>query len=287
MFRKYLERKWEYLRGDINDFSFENRMINSVCVITFIMVFLLACFNVVFALLEEGLICLYILALIVYVYYLSRFRKKHKAALLIYAISSYVALCFVYYYNSGISGPTLFFFFLTFQVIATVTPKKQHLLWAGAHVLVVGILCTMEYVYPHLIENGYPSRGTRYSDVAFSFVMSLFFVYLITMHLRNNLERIRKKSIERAELIENNLHEIEQQNEKLKEISWLQSHKVRSHVATILGLSQFVNHNSVDDPDINRVLGGIKEAANELDTVIKEINRLTKSVDIEKPPETK
>lgn len=285
MFRKYLENKWEYLRGSIGEFSFENRMVNAVCVVTFIMVFILACFNVAMALLEEGFICMVILALIVFVYYLSRYQKKHRTALLIYAIASYVALGFVYYYNSGISGPTLFLFFLTFQVIATVTPKKQHLIWGTAHVIVAGSLCFLEYRYPGFITDGYPSRGTRFVDVVFSFMMSLFFVYFITIHLRNNMDRIRKKSVERAELIEEHLHEIEQQNEKLKEISWLQSHKVRSHVATILGLSQFVNQNSVDDPDINRVLGGIKEAASDLDVVIKEINRLTKSVDVENKPQ--
>jgi PAS domain S-box-containing protein len=73
-------------------------------------------------------------------------------------------------------------------------------------------------------------------------------------------------------------HRIEEQNERLKEISWLQSHKVRSHVATILGLSQFVNKHIVTDPDLNEVLTGIKEAAKELDGVIKQINSLTKSV---------
>ena len=68
---------------------------------------------------------------------------------------------------------------------------------------------------------------------------------------------------------------IEQQNEQFKEIAWLQSHKVRSHVATILGLSQFVNVSIIDDPDLNSVMRGIQTAASELDVVIREINRLT------------
>jgi PAS domain S-box-containing protein len=74
-------------------------------------------------------------------------------------------------------------------------------------------------------------------------------------------------------------HMIEQQNKQLREIAWLQSHKVRSHVATILGLSQFVNRQAITDPDLNRVLSGIQDAAKELDTVIKDINTLTKNVD--------
>lgn len=74
-------------------------------------------------------------------------------------------------------------------------------------------------------------------------------------------------------------HKIEQQNRQLREIAWLQSHKVRSHVATILGLSQFINRQIITDPDLSKVLAGIQDAAKELDTVIKDINGLTKIVD--------
>jgi hypothetical protein len=282
MAKKYLEEKWDYLRGSQEEFSFENRMVNSISVITFQMVFLLLVFNVALSLFEEAFICLVVLMLDVFVYYLARYRKQYRTSIAIYIIGSYLALFFVYYYNSGISGPTLFFFFLTFQVIATVTPKKHHFFWAVLHVFFASALCFIEYKFPDLIKNGYGSRQTRFADVVFSFVICLFFVYLITIHLRNNLDRIRKKSSARAEEIEAHLHEIEEQNERLKEISWLQSHKVRSQVATILGLSQFVNQGNIEDPDLNMVIGGIKEAAKELDDVIKEINRLTNSADINK-----
>lgn len=74
-------------------------------------------------------------------------------------------------------------------------------------------------------------------------------------------------------------HKIEQQNKQLRKIAWLQSHKVRSQVATILGLSQFIDRQIITDPDLSKVLSGIQDAAKELDTVIKEINTLTKNVD--------
>jgi two-component system sensor histidine kinase/response regulator len=282
MIRSYLERKWEFVRGGIAEVSFENRMVNSVCAITFLMVFLLLFFNVAVSLYEEAFISLAILMVNTYVYYLSRFKKLYRAATYIYAVCSYVALLFVYHYNAGINGPTLFFFFLTFQVIATVTPKKQHAWWALVHVIFASVLCFLEFKYPGVVRPAYEDRGTRFADIIFTFVVSLFFVYLITIHLRNNLDRIRKTSTERAEAIEIHMAEIQQQNERLKEISWLQSHRVRSQVATILGLSQFINQENVEDPDLNRVIGGIKEAARDLDDVIKEINKLTSIVEANK-----
>ena len=279
---RYLRTKWEYFKGSSAEFSFENRMTNSICVITFIMVFLLLIFNVSVSFFEEAFICVAVLMVIIVVYYQSRFRKKYKAGATIYAITSYGALATAFYYNSGINGPTIILFFLSFQVLITVTPKSQHILWAILHTVSATALCLVEYWYPDLIADSYPDRSIRFADIIFTYVVCLIFMYLITMTLRNNLDRIRKKSIERAEAIQRNLHEIEQQNEKLKEISWLQSHKVRSQVATILGLSQFIHQSNINDPDLNRVIGGIKEAAKDLDAVIKEINRLTHNADLNK-----
>ncbi len=73
------------------------------------------------------------------------------------------------------------------------------------------------------------------------------------------------------------IHKIQVQNERLKEIAWIQSHKVRAPVASILGLVQLFNKEKPDDPINLEVLGGVAEAAGTLDEVIKEINAKTES----------
>ncbi|WP_276133057.1 PAS domain S-box protein [Polluticoccus soli] len=72
---------------------------------------------------------------------------------------------------------------------------------------------------------------------------------------------------------------IERQNEQLKNIAWIQSHKVRNHVATILGLSQLFDYEHPDSPVNCEVVHGVIAKARELDDVIKEINDLTLSID--------
>lgn len=64
---------------------------------------------------------------------------------------------------------------------------------------------------------------------------------------------------------------IEKQNEQLRNIAWIQSHEVRSPVASILGLVELVNAESYNDPAIADLLRKIKEAAVDLDTVIRKI----------------
>jgi len=57
----------------------------------------------------------------------------------------------------------------------------------------------------------------------------------------------------------------------LREIAWIQSHKVRSPLASILGLLEVFNEEDLSDPDNTGVLEKIKIAANDLDNVIYEV----------------
>ena len=64
---------------------------------------------------------------------------------------------------------------------------------------------------------------------------------------------------------------VQQQNEKFNEIAAMQSHQVRGPVASILGLAQLFNTIDTNDPSNLTVLEGIKEAAAELDCIIKDV----------------
>ncbi|WP_241123869.1 PAS domain S-box protein [Cognataquiflexum nitidum] len=66
---------------------------------------------------------------------------------------------------------------------------------------------------------------------------------------------------------------LEQQNESLKEIAWIQSHIVRAPLAKIMGLVQILQEEKEEEdfsPDF--VLDAILDASNELDRVVREIS---------------
>ncbi|MDO6438528.1 PAS domain S-box protein [Cyclobacterium sp. 1_MG-2023] len=77
------------------------------------------------------------------------------------------------------------------------------------------------------------------------------------------------------------LNKIKNQNEKLKEIAWLQSHVIRAPLARIMGL---INLFEVidDDEEItkNQIIEMITTSAHELDEVIKDITRKINAEDI-------
>ncbi|RYZ53073.1 MAG: PAS domain S-box protein [Sphingobacteriales bacterium] len=81
------------------------------------------------------------------------------------------------------------------------------------------------------------------------------------------------------------IEEIEVRNKKLKEIAWLQSHKVRSPVATILGLTQLINKDDFTDPENQVLIEHIETAAVTLDEVIHAIVEHTSELRTEHPQE--
>ncbi len=67
------------------------------------------------------------------------------------------------------------------------------------------------------------------------------------------------------------LFEIEEQNRKLKEIAWTQSHIVRAPLARLMGLINLFNTNAIDEHETKEYLNYILKSANELDEVIRSI----------------
>lgn len=273
-----LGRFWRILVGSPEDFSLENRTVNAVSIITFLFLLLLVPASIILNVVGVTMVNAALLIVQLFLYYLSRFNRQYQASMVGYAFSCYAALIINYHFNAGINGPTIFLFFLTFHLLIAIAPKSQHAVWMVMHILIGVSLLALEYMKPEYIRGSYPNREARFIDISSTYFISIAFVYIITIHLRNNYAKEKKLAEERADAIRENMQSIEEQNATLKRIAWLQSHKVRSQVATILGLCEVLNDSDANDPENVRALKGIKTAANELDEVIKNINELTHSV---------
>jgi PAS domain S-box-containing protein len=82
----------------------------------------------------------------------------------------------------------------------------------------------------------------------------------------------------------NYIKAIEEQNEKLREISWIQSHIVRAPLARIMGLVPLIKDVNEDDDLKNTMLEYLKVSADELDHIIKDITDITEIVEYKKDP---
>src|SRR6185437_3000268 len=68
---------------------------------------------------------------------------------------------------------------------------------------------------------------------------------------------------------------LEKQNEKLKEISWMQSHVIRAPLARIIGLIPLINDVKENRIEREKMLNYLVTSANELDDVIRDITDKT------------
>jgi PAS domain S-box-containing protein len=73
----------------------------------------------------------------------------------------------------------------------------------------------------------------------------------------------------------NYIQAIEHQNEKLREISWIQSHMVRAPLARLMGLVSLIRNIQDNCAEKEIMIDYLEDSANELDNVIREITAKT------------
>lgn len=102
----------------------------------------------------------------------------------------------------------------------------------------------------------------------------------------------RKKGVELADLVERRTSElkrsneklkvafkdIEEQNIKLKEIAWIQSHIVRAPLARLLGVVDLLSYKKLEDKELKNLFVNLKVSGEELDSVIRDIVRKSEEV---------
>lgn len=75
----------------------------------------------------------------------------------------------------------------------------------------------------------------------------------------------------------NNMRAIESQNQRLREIAWMQSHKVRAPLARILAIAQLIEPEYFDPAHDRHLVDEICKSAYELDAILMEIVQRTES----------
>ena len=73
---------------------------------------------------------------------------------------------------------------------------------------------------------------------------------------------------------------LEEQNKKLREIAWSQSHELRGPLSRILGLVDLIEKRGADEIENPEILGYLEQSAKELDEVIHRIVRMSHDIDL-------
>ncbi|MEP7318546.1 MAG: HAMP domain-containing sensor histidine kinase [Panacibacter sp.] len=178
----------------------------------------------------------------VYLYYLSRFKKQLSTSAIAFAVISQLSLSANFYFNSGLQGPTFFGFFLTFQLVISITPKKQHLLWLLVHITVAAGLLILEYMRPDLVYYSYATRKDQYLDMLLTYIGILISIFWISGYLKYSYENQRC-------IIESQNQKLEKLNAEKNKIFSIVAHDLRSPLASIQGYLEILTLLPEEAPD--------------------------------------
>lgn len=73
---------------------------------------------------------------------------------------------------------------------------------------------------------------------------------------------------------------IEQQNEVLREIAFIASHKIRGPLATIMGLEQLYNRDNPADTENAQLIEGIRKMCTDMDEMIHRVVRMSNQLGV-------
>lgn len=222
-------------------------MFNVICTIAFFALLPSLFFN--YFLNYPLYVLLIILGLLIqlsYLYYLSRFKRRFNISRIIFAVSSYAFLILNYFYNSGINGPTLIAFFLTYVFQIAIFSRKTYLIWTALHIIIGSGLLVISFLYPESAPYSYIGEGARVTDFIVTNVTMLLFSFFALDFIRANYDYEKKSATDKALVIEAHNKELEKVNSEKNKLFSIVSHDLRSPLNTIQSYMELLSSDLLD-----------------------------------------
>ncbi|RYY36297.1 MAG: HAMP domain-containing histidine kinase [Sphingobacteriaceae bacterium] len=174
------------------------------------------------------------LSLVAFVFYLSRYREQTALARLMFCLTGTGLFIANYFLNSGINGPTGYFFILMMVVMVAVVPVKEYWYWVGSNIIIILSLHYIEYTRPETVPFTYPARADRFVDISSAYVTVIVVILACFYIIRKRYDTERRE----AQQNEARLRELDAEKNKLFSII---AHDLRSPLAHIQNYLELLN----------------------------------------------
>jgi two-component system sensor histidine kinase/response regulator len=251
-----LNRQWIRLTGDPATYSMENRAFNLVSFISLLAMAYMFLFDVF---IDQWQMCIVMACLSivqVFLYYQSLVKRNYRRQILIYGLLAYLGLAINYHYNSGVGGPTMFVFFLIFQLVLTIAPSRYSIPWTAVNIVLALGLYTADYLSPSLFPDSYPSRGARFIDFGSTYALCIVFIYFITTYLKRYYKSEKRIAEERLVAIRQQnaimlkqTAELERLDAEKNKMFSIISHDLRAPIDSIKGYLEILSRSLVSQEE--------------------------------------
>jgi two-component system sensor histidine kinase/response regulator len=222
----FFKRLTEHWGGPPSNFPLPIRIFHSVLLICIAALIYNIPLNLIVGLPLVALVSAVTLVLVSLLYYLSRFLNHTAVSRVIFCVTGTCLFVINFFLNSGIDGPTGYFFLLMLVVMVAIVPVKQYWYWVSSNVLLLVGLNAIQYYRPEWVPYTYPEKIDRYVDNSSAYVTVMVIVLACFYITRKRYDS------ERQEAQQNALRLTELDAEKNKLFSII-SHDLRSPLALI------------------------------------------------------
>ena len=233
----YLNNKQTILTrliGSPEDFSMEARIFHAIVLIATGMAGLSIPFDLFLGIPALTLIMTGILFIGMFVYYLSRQRKKLNTAIIVFGLMSNCVFVANHTQNSGFYGPSLIMFLVSLFLIIAVAPTRQYRFWIPLNLLTVIALLYLEYNEPQIAPNSYKDYLSRYIDLGFSYVIIATLLISAIAYIRRSFHKQQEALLKQAA-------ELKLANETKDKLFSIVAHDLRSPLGSIQNYLELIS----------------------------------------------
>ena len=235
----YFKEKWYWLRGYDSEFAMENQMYHTFSIIVIFALLIMLPTNLLLGFHVSAVLCCITIILQIILFYHSRFRGKTQLAILVSGISANLFLFINYFYNAGISGPTLMICSVTLFVLMAVEKRERMFGWFVVNLCIMSIISFLEFQFPSLIFVNYSERGHQFADIMTAYVLGTMLLYVGSTYIRGSYQREKDSASERALT----LGKLNSEKDKLFSII---SHDLKTPLASIQQYLDLLSHMEVE-----------------------------------------
>lgn len=270
IFGKHINGK--QLVGDHKLFSLEERIFNTVCIISFLTMCFEVPFNFSIGLIVPGSLCVFGLFFAAFLYYLSRFKRRSAIGIKLFCFVCNLLFIVNYFFNSGIFGPNLLLFSLAFLLSVTITPKSQLKIWVSLNLITVFAILAIEYLYPTLVKNVYDNGLNKTIDFAITYFVTVVLTYYAISYVRKNYDIEKKSVIDQNFAIERQKDELERLNSEKDKLFSIVTHDLRTPLNSIQSYLELLSVTDLEEEERKdlkqKLLGITKDTSDMLTNVL-------------------
>jgi two-component system sensor histidine kinase/response regulator len=260
------------LIGSESEYSLENRFFNSICILLFIMIIIFIPVDFVLGINTMAWIFLAHFPLLCVVYYFSLFKKKYQLSVLIVGVLMQGVLILNFFYNDGIDGPTIIYFFLVASLTTTISNDRLKFIWLIVNLITGLSLIFIQYLIPETIKYSYELRQYRILDIAVSFIICTVLIYWNTKFILVNYTLQKNRAEAQTKQLTDQAEKLTQLHAEKDRLFSIVSHDFRSPLASIENGLELIQSVQLTEDERKTITGQlvaqVKNTAEMLDNIL-------------------